>query len=145
MTALLLSEKENFKFSEASEAATQFSKIFYERYDGRRQDLEKLYMLDATLIWNGNSVSGAANICKYLAELPPSGNTKVECIDCQPLPDDLTEGRTSMVVNVMGVIRYATRKPQSVPFTETFIMTTQSSNAGSIVWKIAKDCFRLIE
>ncbi|XP_067949004.1 NTF2-related export protein 1-like [Watersipora subatra] len=145
MSTKVLSSEEHFKFSEASEAATTFSKLFYDTYDKRRQALEKLYLTDATLIWDGNKVNGAANICKYLAELPSSSGTQVECVDCHPIADKLTEGQTSMIVNVMGLIRYSTAKPKSTPFTQTFLMTTQTSAAGTVAWKIVKDSFRTIQ
>ena len=59
--------------------------------------------------------------------------------------DKLTEGQTSMLVNVMGTIRYRTNKPKNVPFSQTFLMTTQTSATGAMAWKIVKDCFRLIQ
>ena len=52
------------------------------------QALEKLYLTDATLIWEGNAVVGAANICKYLSDLPATSSTQVECVDCHPMPGE---------------------------------------------------------
>lgn len=60
------------------------------------------------------------------------------------LVDAITQGVTSMVVVVMGHIKYKTKKPRSECFSQTFIMTTQVSAAGGESWKIAKDCFRLL-
>ena len=59
--------------------------------------------------------------------------------------DAITGGQTTMTVTVMGTVKYDSHKPRQDAFTQTFIMTTQQSATGGLSWKIARDCFRLIE
>lgn len=59
--------------------------------------------------------------------------------------DALTAGQTSMVVVVMGTIKFLVKNPKVVPYTETFVLTSEPSTGGAVVWKIAKDSFRLLE
>ena len=48
------------------------------------QVLAKLYLESATLVWNGNAVNGAANITKFMENLPTSVHL-VDALDAQPI------------------------------------------------------------
>ncbi|XP_048773993.1 NTF2-related export protein 2-like isoform X2 [Ostrea edulis] len=74
------------KIDQATEAGEQFAKLYYETYDKKRHVLHKLYLDTATMVWNGNGLSGLDNIQKYLEGLPVSEH-RMESLDCQPLSD----------------------------------------------------------
>ncbi|KAK9393429.1 NTF2-related export protein 2 [Crotalus adamanteus] len=52
--------------------------------DKRRRVLTRLYTDDATLVWNGNAVSGQEALAKFF-EMLPSSDFQVNTFDCQPV------------------------------------------------------------
>ena len=52
-----------------------------------RQTLSKLYLDSGTLVWNGNSVTGAEAIQAFLEKLPSSEHTVI-CLDAQPVSSE---------------------------------------------------------
>lgn len=48
------------------------------------QVLTKLYLDKATLVWNGNAVSGQAALAEFF-EMLPSSDFQVTTFDCQPV------------------------------------------------------------
>ena len=49
------------------------------------QHIGKLYSDNSTLVWNGNCVTGGEKVKEFLTNLPPSENTAVHSLDCQPV------------------------------------------------------------
>ncbi|KAG8439615.1 hypothetical protein GDO86_005699 [Hymenochirus boettgeri] len=68
----------------ACRAAEEFVNLYYETIDKRRRQLTKLYMDSATLVWNGNPVSGQNSLIEFF-EMLPSSEFQVNMIDCQPV------------------------------------------------------------
>ena len=83
-------------------------------------------------------------IC-FIISFPPSISHVLAYSHLTLVSDNLTNGQTSISVSVMGNIKFSTKTPTSTPFSQTFILTTQASSAGGASWKIARDCFRMIE
>lgn len=48
------------------------------------QALTRLYLDKATLVWNGNAVSGQEELNKFF-EMLPSSEFQVNVLDCQPV------------------------------------------------------------
>lgn len=48
------------------------------------QALTRLYLDKATLVWNGNAVSGQEELNKFF-EMLPSSEFQVNMLDCQPV------------------------------------------------------------
>lgn len=48
------------------------------------QALSRLYLDKATLVWNGNAVSGQEELNKFF-EMLPSSEFQVNVLDCQPV------------------------------------------------------------
>ncbi|KAM9274529.1 NTF2-related export protein 2 isoform 4-T4 [Morus bassanus] len=69
---------------QACRAADEFVNIYYETMDKRRRALTRLYLEKATLVWNGNAVSGQEELNKFF-EMLPSSEFQVNVLDCQPV------------------------------------------------------------
>ncbi|XP_075576785.1 NTF2-related export protein 2 isoform X3 [Pelecanus crispus] len=69
---------------QACRAADEFVNIYYETMDKRRRALTRLYLDKATLVWNGNAVSGQEELNKFF-EMLPSTEFQVNVLDCQPV------------------------------------------------------------
>ncbi|XP_065499184.1 NTF2-related export protein 2 isoform X3 [Caloenas nicobarica] len=69
---------------QACRAADEFVNIYYETMDKRRRALARLYLDKATLVWNGNAVSGQEELSKFF-EMLPSSEFQVNVLDCQPV------------------------------------------------------------
>ncbi|XP_054025577.1 NTF2-related export protein 2 isoform X2 [Dryobates pubescens] len=69
---------------QACRAADEFVNIYYETMDKRRRALTRLYLDKATLVWNGNAVSGQEELNKFF-EMLPSSEFQVNVLDCQPV------------------------------------------------------------
>ncbi|KAK7479224.1 hypothetical protein BaRGS_00029568 [Batillaria attramentaria] len=125
------------KSEQASQAAKQFSQIFYEYFDKKRHAIKNLYLDSATMIWNGHAVSGKDEIVKFLEDLPTAEHT-LTSLDSHPLIEPVVTDQTSIMVTVFGKVDYRDSKPKS--FYQTFILTSQGN-----VWKIVSDTFRFLE
>nr|XP_047926752.1 NTF2-related export protein 2 isoform X6 [Anser cygnoides] len=77
---------EDFKtyVDQACRAAEEFVNIYYETMDKRRRVLTRLYLDKATLVWNGNAVSGQEALNEFF-EMLPSSEFQVNVLDCQPV------------------------------------------------------------
>uniref|UniRef100_A0A2I2ZEQ9 NTF2 domain-containing protein n=1 Tax=Gorilla gorilla gorilla TaxID=9595 RepID=A0A2I2ZEQ9_GORGO len=87
--------------------------------------LSRLYMGTATLVWNGNAVSGQESLSEFF-EMLPSSEFQISVVDCQPVHDEATMSQTTVLVVICG---------------SNFILTAQASPRNT-AWKIASDCFR---
>ncbi|KAK3100093.1 hypothetical protein FSP39_014616 [Pinctada imbricata] len=103
---------------------------------GHKQ-LKKLYMDTASIVWNGNAVSGMDAVLKFFESIPTSEH-KMESLDCQPITDSVSGGQFTIVVKVYGTVKYLKRKPKT--FHQNFMLTSQNN-----VWKIVSDSFRYQE
>ncbi|KAJ8298165.1 hypothetical protein KUTeg_024696 [Tegillarca granosa] len=122
------------KVVQAAEAGEEFSKLFYETFDKKRHVLQKLYLDTATLVWNGNCINGQTDIVNFYQKLPTTEH-KLESLDCQPLPDEVSSGQMTIIVKTFGTVKYQNRKPKL--FHQSFMLTSQNN-----VWKIVSDNFR---
>ncbi|XP_052720887.1 NTF2-related export protein 2-like isoform X2 [Crassostrea angulata] len=122
------------KIDQASEAGEQFAKLYYETYDKKRHMLNKLYLDTATMVWNGNGLSGLENIQKYLEGLPVTEH-RMESLDCQPISDKVSGGQFSIIVKTYGTVKYQNRKSKT--FHQNFMLTSQNN-----VWRVVSDSFR---
>ena len=86
--------------NQAIDTGETFSQLFYKKLDQDRHTIDKMYIEDATLAWNGNSVDGISNIKEYWLKLPKS-STYVQSLDAQPVHDCAVAGQTTVLVNVV--------------------------------------------
>ncbi|XP_051824767.1 NTF2-related export protein 2-like isoform X2 [Antechinus flavipes] len=69
---------------QACRAAEEFVNIYYETIDKRRRVLTRLYLDTATLVWNGNAISGLNALNEFFETLP-SSEFQINVVDCQPV------------------------------------------------------------
>uniref|UniRef100_A0A3P8WWZ0 Nuclear transport factor 2-like export factor 2 n=1 Tax=Cynoglossus semilaevis TaxID=244447 RepID=A0A3P8WWZ0_CYNSE len=62
----------------------EFVNIYYDCMDKKRRNLTRLYLDKATLVWNGNTVSGQDALGEFFESLP-SSEFQVHTLDCQPV------------------------------------------------------------
>ncbi|XP_022607506.1 NTF2-related export protein 2 [Seriola dumerili] len=118
----------------------EFVNIYYDCMDKKRRNLTRLYLDKATLVWNGNAVSGQDSLGEFFESLP-SSEFQVHTLDCQPVHEQATQGQTTLLVVTGGTVKFEGNKPRF--FNQNFLLTAQASpNNDQPVWKIASDCFR---
>ena len=67
------------------------------------QLISKLYMPTASVVWNGKSVNGLADIVTFYESLPIS-ETTVESIDAQPiLSESINIGKNPFIVDFSAI------------------------------------------
>ncbi|XP_058010706.1 NTF2-related export protein 2 isoform X2 [Ahaetulla prasina] len=126
---------------QACRAAEEFANVYYETMDKRRRVLTRLYTDDATLVWNGNAISGQEGLAKFF-ELLPSSDFQVNTFDCQPVHEQATQNQTTVLVVTCGTVKFDGNKPQY--FNQNFLLTEQTTN-NNTVWKVMSDCLRFQE
>ncbi|XP_048883519.1 NTF2-related export protein 2 [Brienomyrus brachyistius] len=118
----------------------EFVNIYYDCMDKKRRHLTRLYLDKATLVWNGNAVSGHDALGEFFESLP-SSEFQVHTLDCQPVHDQATQGQTTLLVITGGSVKFDGNKQHY--FNQNFLLTAQASpTSDQPVWKIASDCFR---
>ncbi|KAL6261427.1 NTF2-related export protein [Pogonomyrmex barbatus] len=125
------------KIDQACRTAEDFSKLYYESLDKRRYLISRMYMDTATLIWNGNGVTGKDNIQKFWTDLPPSEHT-IHTLDAQPITSPEVANQLTFLVKVCGQVKYDDKNSKS--FNQTFLITAMGDK-----WKVVSDCFRAQE
>lgn len=65
-------------------AAFSLKLFFKESHLPVFQNLTRLYLDKATLVWNGNAVSGQEALGEFFESLP-SSEFQVQTVDCQPV------------------------------------------------------------
>ncbi|XP_027622708.1 NTF2-related export protein 2 isoform X1 [Tupaia chinensis] len=136
---------------QACKAAEEFVNIYYDTMDKRRRALTRLYLDKATLIWNGNVVTGLDALNNFF-EMLPSSEFQINMLDCQPVheiqtdffslcvaKEQATQSQSTVLVVTSGTVKFDGNKQHF--FNQNFLLTAQSS-PNSTVWKIASDCFR---
>lgn len=123
---------------QACRAAEEFVNVYYTTMDKRRRLLSRLYMGTATLVWNGNAVSGQESLSEFF-EMLPSSEFEIHVVDCQPVHDDATPSQTTVLVVICGTVKFEGNKERD--FNQNLILTAQATPTNT-VWKIASDCFR---
>uniref|UniRef100_A0A9J7YHD3 Nuclear transport factor 2 n=2 Tax=Cyprinus carpio TaxID=7962 RepID=A0A9J7YHD3_CYPCA len=104
----------------------EFVNIYYDCIDKRRRNLTRLYLDKATLVWNGNAVTGRDALSEFFESLPSK---------------QATQGQTTLLVVTAGSVKFDGNKQRY--FNQNFLLTAQASpNSDQPVWKIASDCFR---
>ncbi|XP_046651063.1 NTF2-related export protein 1-like [Daphnia pulicaria] len=119
---------------EACSTAQEFTKLYYECLDKKRNLVSRLYMDTAVLVWNGSSVAGNMVIQAFLEKLPVSDH-QIISLDAQPVHDEAIKGQSTIMVTVAGIVRYEKKPAQ--PFCQDFLITAQESK-----WKVVSDCLR---
>ncbi|XP_054647260.1 NTF2-related export protein 2 isoform X3 [Dunckerocampus dactyliophorus] len=118
----------------------EFVNIYYDCVDKKRRNLTRLYLDKATLVWNGNTVSGLDALGEFFEALP-SSEFQVHTLDCQPVHDLATQGQMTLLVVTGGIVKFEGNKARF--FNQNFLLTAQASPSNEQpVWKIASDCFR---
>ncbi|XP_077000957.1 NTF2-related export protein 2 [Tamandua tetradactyla] len=123
---------------QACRAAEEFVNIYYETMDKRRRALIRLYLDKATLLWNGNVVTGLDAMANFF-EMLPSSEFQVNMLDCQPVHEQATQSQTTVLVVTSGTVKFDGNRQHY--FNQNFLLTAQST-PNNTVWKIASDCFR---
>lgn len=124
---------------QACDTALEFSRLYYDTYDRQRHRLKDLYMDGSTVIWNGNSYQGLANINDFYIKLPATTH-ELTTLDCHPISSKAIPEGNSILIVCEGRVKIGNDKRKK-EFSQNFIITTVNGNNG----KIVSDCFRLID
>lgn len=123
---------------EATRIGEQFTKVYYESMDKKRNVMAKLYKdEDAVLSWNGHGSKGADAIVKYIFELPPCDH-ELCSLDVQRIAPDAVQNQIAYLISTSGKVRY--KGMRKAGFNQNFIISAEGSK-----WKIISDVFRLQE
>ncbi|KAM9106739.1 NTF2-related export protein 2-like [Megaptera novaeangliae] len=122
---------------QACKAAVEFVNIYNETMDKRRWALTRLYLDKATLIWNGNVVTGLEDLTNFF-DMLPSSEFQVNMLDCKPVHEQATQAQTTVLVVTSGTVKFDGNRQHY--FNQNFLLTAQST-PNNTVWKIASDCF----
>ncbi|XP_008142974.2 NTF2-related export protein 1-like [Eptesicus fuscus] len=123
---------------QACRAAEEFVNVCCPTVDQRRRLLPRLYTGTATLVWNGNAVSGQESLSEFF-EVYPSSEFQINVLGCQPVHDEATPSHTAVLVVIWGTVKFEGNKQRD--FNQNFLLTAQASPSNT-VWKTASDCFR---
>lgn len=124
------------KIDDSTRTAEEFTKLYYESLDKKRHQISRLYLDNATAVWNGNGVNGKDGIQKFIEALPSTEHT-ITTMDVQPIIDDALSNQTTLMIMVSGMSKIPTKQYQK-NFQQTFMITAQGDK-----WKIVSDCFRV--
>jgi len=69
------------------------------------QTLTRLYLDKATLVWNGNAVTGQDALAEFFESLPSSEFT-VHTLDCQPVHGMQNKTTFVMLFHILNLILY---------------------------------------
>ncbi|XP_037953458.1 NTF2-related export protein [Teleopsis dalmanni] len=125
------------KIDMCSQTAETFTSLYYNAVDKRRHQVSRLYLDNATYIWNGNPFIGKDKIQSFFLELPASEHN-ITTLDAQPIIDESMTGTTTVIIKAAGTIKYQDQPTKA--FCQTFVVTAVENK-----WKIASDIFRLQE
>ncbi|KIH56830.1 nuclear transport factor 2 domain protein [Ancylostoma duodenale] len=107
---------------EICKEASSFTKIFYDAMDRKRDKINYLYCdSGATLVWNGNPVSGCDNIFKFISSLPETDHHLVS-VDVQRVNAGLPGSPDLLTVTTAGNV---TLGGTMHGFTHTFILMVE--------------------
>ncbi|XP_075813005.1 NTF2-related export protein 2 [Microtus pennsylvanicus] len=123
---------------QACRAAEEFINVYYETMDKRRHAIVRMYLDTATLIWNGNVVTGHEALSNFFETLP-SSEFLVNVLDCQPVNEQATQSQTTILVVTSGAVKFDGNRKHF--FNQNFLLTAHSTT-NNTMWKIASDCFR---
>uniref|UniRef100_A0A3Q3WT03 NTF2-related export protein n=1 Tax=Mola mola TaxID=94237 RepID=A0A3Q3WT03_MOLML len=116
----------------------EFVNIYYDCMDKKRRNLTRLYLDKATLVWNGNAVSGQEALGEFFESLPSSDKFERSTYS---FSEQATQGQTTLLVITGGTVKFEGNKQRF--FNQNFLLTAQATpNNDQPVWKIASDCFR---
>jgi len=125
------------RISSACDDAKKFAEHFYEKVDKGRHAIGSLYHEAANLVWNGNRITGKANVVAFYEKLPQS-ETTLQSVDAQPVIDlPALGGQPTIMVICGGKQKFGTKFHY---FTECFMLTAESN-----VWKIVSDTYRYFD
>lgn len=120
--------------SQACDDAKKFAELFYEKLDKGRHTISSLFHDSATLIWNGNQVTGKNNIVPFYEALP-TVETQLFSIDAQPILEAAAGTQTMIAIICNGKMKFASSPIKG--FTESFLLTAENN-----VWKVVSDTYR---
>ncbi|KAJ1362001.1 hypothetical protein KIN20_021407 [Parelaphostrongylus tenuis] len=122
---------------EICKEAKNFTTIFYDAMDRKRDKINYLYCDNAaTLVWNGNAVSGCDSIFKFISSLPETDHHLVS-VDVQRVNTGLPQSTEVLTIHTAGsvVIGGAVHG-----FTHTFVLTLEDDK-----YKILSERFRYVD
>ncbi|KAB0391521.1 hypothetical protein E2I00_010511, partial [Balaenoptera physalus] len=121
---------------QACRAAVEFVNIYYEKMDKRRRALTRLYLDKATLIWNGNVVTGLEALTNFF-DMLPSSEFQVNMLDCQPVHEQATQAQTTVLVMTSGTVKFDGNRQHY--FNQNFLLTAQSTPNNTMLYKLQEE------
>ncbi|XP_021695186.1 NTF2-related export protein-like [Aedes aegypti] len=115
----------------------KFTKLYNETVAKKRHQMARLYMDNGLMVWNGNGANEKDNIQKYFQELPRFEYV-MNTLVAQPSIGDAVSSQLTFIIKVSGTVKF--QDNSNKPFQKTLMVTAQGDK-----WKIASDCFRLLD
>ncbi|GMR53462.1 hypothetical protein PMAYCL1PPCAC_23657, partial [Pristionchus mayeri] len=115
--------------------ASKLTCLNYEAMERKRDKIGHLYVsVDPTLLWNGNTLQGYDDICKFIQQLPQTDHN-IQSVDAQRLPSitetsDLPEG---IVMNIAGTV---TMGLTSHGFVHNFVLMREDAKLKVCSWRL---------
>merc|ERR1712098_94889 len=110
--------------------ASDFVKYYTDYMSKARHKLRLLYMPNAELVWDGNSIKDCENIQKFFEQLPQM-QFFITCYDCQPISNKVVGEQTTMIVTSCGYISVNNCRKN---FYQSSLISEQNNK-----WKIVAD------
>ncbi|KAL0279952.1 UNVERIFIED_CONTAM: hypothetical protein PYX00_001392 [Menopon gallinae] len=129
-------ENQKLQIDNACKAAEEFTKLYYYSFDMKRHKINKFYMNNATLSWDGNPATGKDDIQKFLEELPETVHNMI-ALDAQPVTYEGMKNEQIILVQAGGTIKFPSKK-ETKGFTQSFLITADDRK-----WRIVSDTCRL--
>ncbi|PWW76223.1 NTF2-like protein [Tuber magnatum] len=125
----------------SADGATKFTDSYYEAINTKRASLENFYDPNASIVWNGNPMTGGVAFAAFFERMPAT-HYDVQSYDSQPmLVPGTTGGPCNYMVIVSGSVKYGDSKEQR-GFSETFVLKPSSTDPNRYV--VATQGFRLV-
>ncbi|KAG0641079.1 hypothetical protein HOY80DRAFT_955977 [Tuber brumale] len=127
----------------SADGATKFIGSYYEAINTntKRASLENFYHPNASIVWNGNPMTGGEAFARFYEHMPAT-HYDVKSYDSQPmLVPGTSGGPCNYMVIVSGSVKYGDSKEQR-GFSETFVLKPSATDPNQYV--VATQGFRLV-
>ncbi|KAK6340712.1 hypothetical protein TWF696_009036 [Orbilia brochopaga] len=123
-------------------AAKAFVSTYYADLHNAREKLSSYYSPTASISWNGNQLTGGADVQKLHTQMLPA-TYEVQCFDAQPLLPN-GRGQCSIMLATNGYVKFGEEKDAALRgFSETLVLEPDTSTTP-IQFLVTQQSFRFV-
>ncbi|KAJ6262464.1 hypothetical protein Dda_3272 [Drechslerella dactyloides] len=123
-------------------AAKAFVSTYYADLHNAREKLSGYYTPTASISWNGNQLTGGADVQKLHTQMMPA-TYEVQCFDAQPLLPN-GRGQCSVMLATNGYVKFGEEKDAPLRgFSETLVLEPDTSTTP-IQFLVTQQSFRFV-